>query len=158
MQPTHPSIRIEPTDPQGPEALSLLREAALEARRLYADLIDPSDPLPTNPPLPQRGAYFLAFLGEEPAGCGAIRPLDEDSAEVRRIYVLPSARRAGVARAILERLEQAALALGFRVLRLETGNRQQPAMALYEACGYVRIPPFGEYAGDPTSVCYEKYL
>ena len=47
---------------------------------------------------------------------------------------------------------------GFTVMRLETGNRQSAAMALYESCGFVRISPFGEYIGDPTSVCYEKRI
>ena len=46
----------------------------------------------------------------------------------------------------------------YKVMRLETGNRQQPAMALYESFGFERIAPFGEYANDPTSVCYEKYI
>ncbi len=41
-------------------------------------------------------------------------------------------------------------------MRLETGNRQLPAMALYESYGFVRIPPFSDYVNDPTSVCYEK--
>ena len=48
--------------------------------------------------------------------------------------------------------------MGYTVMRLETGNRQHPAMALYESFGFERIAPFGEYANDPTSVCYEKNL
>lgn len=44
------------------------------------------------------------------------------------------------------------------VLRLETGNRQQPAIALYEAAGFMRIPAWAEHADDPTSVCFEKRL
>jgi ribosomal protein S18 acetylase RimI-like enzyme len=72
------------------------------------------------------------------------------------MFVLNGARRAGVARAILVALEQAAQRLGYSVMRLETGNRQQSAMALYESYGFIRIAPFGEYCNDPTSVCYEK--
>lgn len=49
-------------------------------------------------------------------------------------------------------------AAGFTRLVLETGCRQQPAMRLYERCGFTRIPPFGPYADDPTSVCYGKDL
>jgi len=63
-----------------------------------------------------------------------------------------------VARALLKQLESAALEIGYSVLRLETGNRQFAAIALYQACGYHRIPPFGAYAADPTSVCFEKDL
>ena len=46
--------------------------------------------------------------------------------------------------------------MGYKVMRLVTGNRQLPAMALYESFGFERIAPFGEYMNDPTSVCYEK--
>ena len=44
------TLVIEEVDPQGPEAMSLLREAALEARSLYPELIAPGAPMPTNPP------------------------------------------------------------------------------------------------------------
>ena len=88
-------IRIEPTDPQGPQAMSLLREAAFEARRLYRRIdvgvplrqfIDSNAPMPVNPPIPARGAYFIAFLGNDLVGSGALRPLDETTVEVRRMY------------------------------------------------------------------------
>jgi putative acetyltransferase len=150
------AFAIETADPQGTEAMSLLREAAFEARALYPELIAPNAPLPANPPLQERAAYFVAFLAGIPIGCGALRPLDEATAEVRRMYVLPSHRRAGIARALLAHLERTAAALHYTLIRLETGNRQLPAMALYESFGFRRIAPFGEYANDPTSVCYEK--
>jgi GNAT superfamily N-acetyltransferase len=72
--------------------------------------------------------------------------------------VIRDARRDGVARALLERLEQAARMLGYRQLVLETGVRQVPAIALYSRCGWRRIAPFGPYVGDPTSVCFGKAL
>ena len=74
------------------------------------------------------------------------------------MYVSPDFRRCGVAQAVLAKLEAHAVAQGFSQMRLETGNRQAAAMALYERCGYNRIAPFGVYADDPTSVCYEKSL
>lgn len=151
-----PPLRIEATDPQGPVALALLREAAIDARALYPELHEPDAPWPTNPPLPQRGAYVIAWRGETAIGCGALRPIDDDIVEIRRMYVLRTARKAGVARAVLAHLEEVARGLGFVVLRLETGYRQQPAMALYESAGFKRIAPFGQYANDPTSVCFEK--
>ena len=145
-------------DPQGADALSLLQEAAAEARALYPELHNPQAPSPTNPPTPTRGAYFVAYAGMQAVGMGAHRPLDQETSEVRRMYVLSSARRAGLARAILDQIEAHARAQGFRRLVLETGNRQLPAMKLYEASGYQRVPPFGAYKDDPTSVCYEKSI
>ena len=152
------SIVIKTVDPQSSEAMSLLREAALEARTLYPELFASDAPMPTNPPLQERAAYFMAFLAGTPVGCGALQPLDGETAEVRRMYVLRSHRRFGVARALLSHLERIALSFHYTVLRLETGNRQRPAMTLYESFGFHRIAPFGEYANDPTSVCYEKRI
>ena len=64
----------------------------------------------------------------------------------------------GIARALLARLEHDARQHGYRQLVLETGARQQPAIALYSDCGWRRIAPYGAYVGDPTSVCFGKAL
>jgi hypothetical protein len=48
--------------------------------------------------------------------------------------------------------------MNYSTLRLETGYRQLPAIALYLRRGYRRIDPFGPYADDPTSVCFEKHV
>ena len=151
-------LSIEPRDPLSEEALFLLHEAALEARQLYPDLIDKNAPMPTNQPLQPGEVYLVAFLAEKPVGCGALRRFDAVTAEVRRMYVLKPARRAGIARAILVRLEKDAARLGYQMLLLETGNRQRPAMALYESYGFTRIPRFGPYVNDPVSVCFSKRL
>jgi putative acetyltransferase len=162
--PNHPERRasmelhIVTVDPQGEDALALLREAAIDVRALYPEVFAPDAPPPTNPPLPERGVYLVAYAGGVPVGCGALRPLDEAVAEVRRMYVHREHRRRGTARALLEELVREAKHLGYHALRLETGNRQGAAMALYEAYGFRRIPPWGEYAADPTSVCYELRL
>jgi GNAT superfamily N-acetyltransferase len=156
MKPTMPEIRA--VDPQGEDALALLREAAIDARALYPELHRPNAPWPTNPPNPPRGAYLVAYVDGQPTACGALRPVDADCAEVRRMYVLKQARRGGLASAMLRALEAEALARGFSLLRLETGMRQLPAIALYRAHGFVQIAPFGDYANDPTSVCFEKQL
>ena len=124
--------------------------------RLAAFVAD--TPLPGNPPTPARGAFVLAYAGDEVCGCGALRPIDEPMVELRRMFVRPAWRRQGVARALLQALEAEALRLGYATMRLETGSRQQPAIALYAACGFERIAPFGPYVGDPFSVCFEKAL
>jgi putative acetyltransferase len=74
------------------------------------------------------------------------------------MFVTRAARRGGIARALLERLEQEAFAIGYRRLVLETGVRQKPAIALYRSAGWRRIPAWGPYVGDPTSVCFGKSL
>ena len=95
-------VSILESDPLGPEALALLEEAALEAQKLYPELHDPPAPGPTNRPTPPRGVYFVAFAAARPVGMGAHRPLDEETTEVRRMFVTCGARNQGVARAILQ--------------------------------------------------------
>ncbi len=153
---SHAKLCFSAVDPQGDDAMGLLREAAIEARAMYPELFPPGAPWPDNPPTPARGVYLVAYTDGKPVACGALRPLDAETVEVRRMFVSASARRRGIAKAVLAELEEHAAALGFKVMRLETGKRQLSAMALYERQGFKRIPPFGEYVGDPVSVCFEK--
>lgn len=157
--PTTTDWQAVEVDPQGADALALLREAAIEARALYPEIhTDPRAPWPTNAPTPPRGVYLVVYAQGRAVGMGAHRPLDATTTEIRRMYVLQSHRRFGVARILLAALERHAAAQGFTHLRLETGYRQQPAMRLYTAFGFVRIAPFGAYADDPSSVCFEKAI
>jgi len=94
-------------------------------------------------------------------GCGALRALGDDVAEVKRMYVVPGARGRGVSKAVLRGLEDAARARGWTTLRLETGPRQPEAVGLYTGAGYRPIGPFGAYRGDPAatgSLFFERVL
>jgi len=148
-------MRIANIDPLGDIATSLLRAAAAEVRPLYT--LAPSEPMlaPANDPLGARDLYVAAFLDGSAVGCGALREFDRITAEVRRMYVRSEHRRKHVGRAILGHLIAAARELGYKRLVLETGNKQAPAIALYENYGFRRINPFGEHVNDPTSLCYE---
>jgi putative acetyltransferase len=153
-----PPLEIEPVDPQHLQALALLAEAAIEARTRYPELFKPDSPAPTNVPLGEREVYLLARRDGVAVGCGALRRIDPTTGEIRRMFVTHSARREGVARALLARLEADALALGYRRLVLETGVKQKPAMALYRAAGWRKTKPYGNFVGDPTSVCFGKTI
>ena len=105
-----------------------------------------------------RGTFLVAREDERAVGCGAIRLLDPRTAEVKRMYVEPDRRGAGVGRALLDALEIAARERGVTRLVLETGIHQAAAIALYRRAGFVQIDCWGEYATAPTSVCFEKNL
>ncbi len=105
-----------------------------------------------------RGVFLIASVGGEPVGCGAIRRLDAEAAEIKRMYVRATRRNQGIGRRVLDELEAHARRLGVRRLVLETGERQIHALALYTRAGYLRIPPFGEYVDSPLSLCMEKKL
>lgn len=105
------------------------------------------------------GAFLIVYVDDEPVGCGAIRRLDGERAEIKRMFVSPSFRGHGIGRAIVRALEDEARRLGFSRVVLETGTRLPVAIALYESAGFTRIPLFGEYTGSPeTSICFGKAL
>jgi putative acetyltransferase len=151
-------LRILDIDPQGDVALALLREAVIDVGPLYRGDSANTMRLPKNLPLGARDIYVAAWLGDVPVGCGAIRELNQSIGEIQRLYVHRECRRRHYARRILLYLEGEAIRLGYSRLQLETGNRQAPAMALYETSGFHRIPPFGRHVNDPTSVCFERDL
>ena len=151
-------LRVIEVDPLSLDALTLLREAAMEARALYPEQNWPTDAWPTNEPTPSKGTYLIAYQNDEPVAMGAHRPIDSTSTEIRRLYTLANARRAGLARRVLHELEKHAINQGFTELKLETGNKQLPAIALYESLGFNKIVPFGPYQNDPTSICFSKCL
>ena len=105
-----------------------------------------------------RGAFLVAYQASTPVGCGAVRVIGEAVGEIKRMYVSPAVRGRGVGIAILDALEAEARGLGIRRLVLETGVRQQEALALYQRVGYSPIPAFGEYLDSPLSLCLGKDL
>ncbi|WP_235998826.1 GNAT family N-acetyltransferase [Qaidamihabitans albus] len=105
-------------------------------------------------------AVFLVARdrGGRAVGCGGLRLLGAASAEIKRMYVVPEARGAGVSVAVLRELEAAALRLGVRILKLETGPAQPDAIRFYEREGYRRIANFGVYRREPLSRCFARHL
>lgn len=151
-------MKVESVDPQGEDALALLREAAVEARRLYPESRPADGPWPTNGPASEWLCYLIGYVGGQPAACGALRPLEEGAAEVKRMFVRVEQRKQGLGREILNHLLRAARQAERPVVRLETGFRQPAAMSLYESHGFRRIPPFNEHIDDPYAVCFEMEL
>jgi putative acetyltransferase len=106
-----------------------------------------------------RGAFLLVVRDGRTVGCGAVRRLEAGTAEMKRMYVVPELRGRGLGHLLVEALEARARELGARRLVLETGIRQEVAIALYRAMGYRPIPLFGEYVSSPeTSICLGKDL
>ena len=100
----------------------------------------------------------VAYLGNKPVGCGAVRPFTSEAMEVKRMFTLPEYRKKGIAKAILAELEEWSKELGYEKCILETGKRQPEAIDLYLSQGYRSTPNYGQYIGVENSVCFEKVL
>lgn len=100
----------------------------------------------------------VAYEEEQAAGCGAFKQYDEQSAEIKRMFVDPDFRGRGIAGLILAELERWARELNFTRSILETGLRQTEAVKLYQKENYRVIPNYGQYIGVENSVCMEKEL
>jgi GNAT superfamily N-acetyltransferase len=94
---------------------------------------------------PPGGGFFVLVDVRVTAAGGGFRPHADGVCEVKRMWTNPAYRRQGLAARILDVLEEAAEAAGYRRLVLETGPRQPEAAALYERRGYRRIPVYGRY-------------
>ena len=147
---------IRPEPPRQPDLEELLRLSDEFAFSLYPAescyLLDVAE-------LEKPGVtVFAARVDGRALGIAALVLGETGEAELKRMFVHEDARGQGLARQLLAAVEGAATAAGVDELRLETGPLQHAAIALYERSGYVRIPNFGPYAGDPYSVCYAKRL
>ena len=94
------------------------------------------------PYVPPRGRLYLARLDSMPAGCVALRPIEATTGEVKRMFVLSSARRNGVARALMEQLISDARRMGYTHIRLGTLNEMTAAQNLYRELGFNQIPQY----------------
>src|SRR3954452_3702487 len=114
---------------------------------------------------PPTGAFFVGYLAGAPVATGAWRRRHDvvvdgtdETAEIKRMYVAPAARRRGLARAMLTLRERTARAAGAQAMVLETGLAQPEAIALYESTGYAPIPRFGFYKDAPLARCFGRRL
>jgi GNAT superfamily N-acetyltransferase len=90
------------------------------------------------------GLLLVARLRGEPVGCGALKLHGRGPAEVKRMWVAPSARGLGVGRRILSELEQRARRRAVGLLRLETNETLKEAGGLYRSAGYVEVDAFND--------------
>jgi putative acetyltransferase len=101
---------------------------------------------------------IVAYSDSIPMGCGAIKRFSEGAMEIKRMFVLPEARKKGIASGVLNELERWAFELGSVKCVLETGKRQKDAVSLYTKNSYKSIPNYGQYVGVENSICFEKEL
>jgi len=93
---------------------------------------------------PPRGIFLVMRLHGEAVGCGGLKPIADDAAYLKRMWIAPEARGLGLARRLLGALEEQAGLLGYSVVRLETNKTLVEALQLYRSSGYCEVPPFND--------------
>jgi len=91
---------------------------------------------------PPRGALLLARVDGADAGCVALRPLDGDCCELKRLYVRPAHRRLGLGRLLAGAILAEARALAYARVRLDTVPGMETAQALYRDLGFTETAPY----------------
>ncbi|MFE3648479.1 GNAT family N-acetyltransferase [Streptomyces sp. NPDC059152] len=157
-------MEIRPVRYDHPDALRLDEEVQQEYARRYGGDGDVT-PLAPEMFLPPHGLYLIAYEDGRPLATGGWRVQDDTAsgyaagdAEIKRMFVVPTARGRGLARLILAALETDARAAGRLRMVLETGTEQPEALALYASSGYALVAKFGHYRTYESSRCMAKPL
>jgi len=148
-------ITVEKSDPFSPDSCSLIEKLSAELAAITGDsgksnfTIDSMDG--------DRSLWVLARNEKGDAtGCGAIRPLTENIAELKRMFSDRSAP--GVGKALLSFLETSAKNMGYTEIWLETRHVNHKTVNFYKNNGYVLIENYGPYIGRDEAVCFSKVL
>ena len=148
-------ISIKRTDSNDADFLKLVEELDKDLwsrygeEQLYYRQFNKIENLPT---------VIVVYSGDQAVGCGCFKYFDNDTVELKRMFVEPSHRSKGIGSTIIRELEQWANELGHRYMVLETAIGQPEAIYLYHKSGFSDIPRYGQYAEKEQSICMKKQL
>lgn len=139
-------VEIRQVDPAEPDARQCLRSYFAELERRSGGPFDPTtgstaEPHEVRPPA---GLFLVAYLGEAPIACGALKHFPGGATDIKRMWVAEPARGLGIGRRLLEELESRAAEHGSDTVRMETNATLTEAIALYLSAGYVEVPAFND--------------
>lgn len=149
-------INVTKESASSADAKLLIKELSDELGARYGD--DGSGAFKPDDTEVPNACFVIARIAGNSVGCGALVPLHDEIAEVKRMYVKKEIRGKGISIKILAELEKYAKEFGYKKIWLETGVMQPEAIGLYEKAGYIRIKNYGKYENNPLSVCYEKIV
>jgi DNA-binding MarR family transcriptional regulator/GNAT superfamily N-acetyltransferase len=140
------AVQVAACDPRHPDARSCLRAYFGELSHRFDGGFDPNRSISADDDelMPPSGLLLVATAHGEPVGCGALKFHGGAPAEIKRMWVAPTARGLGLGRRLLDDLEAHAAAHGARTLRLETNRALGEAIGLYRSAGYREVAAFNE--------------
>lgn len=100
----------------------------------------------------------IAYSDQKAIGCCCFKRIDDETIEIKRMYLNINHRGKGIAYKMLTEVESWATEKGFSIVILETGYKMTEAIHLYKKMRYKQIPNYGQYADNPESICMSKQL
>jgi len=149
------TISLRRTNSDNPDFRTLITELDTDLRLRNGDLMNIYD---QHNVIEKIDTVVVAYIDQRPAGCGCFKTYDNETVEIKRMFVRPEARGNGISRKILTELEIWAQELNVTYAVLETGSKQLEALSLYPKAGYLPIPKYGPYINLPESICFKKVL
>ncbi|MEU4223551.1 GNAT family N-acetyltransferase [Nonomuraea sp. NPDC026600] len=151
-------MKIVVDDLSGPEIAAFLDEHLQEMRSITP--LESKHALDLDALRKPEVTFWTVIDGDTLVGCGALKRLDAEHAEVKSMRTRPVRKRSGVASLLLEHIIAEAKRMGFARLSLETGSDEffLPARKLYEKFGFEYCEPFSDYRPDPYSAFMTKTL
>jgi GNAT superfamily N-acetyltransferase len=144
-------------DPRGPEAIEVLRSYLTEvSSRIPAAVVSEDEVDDVDDFMAPNGLFTVITSDERVLGGGAVRLLDKQTAELKRMWIEPDARGSGLGTALLAELERQAGQLGCRRARLDTNHVLTEAVELYRRCGYLEIQRYND--NPDADLYFEKPL
>jgi GNAT superfamily N-acetyltransferase len=140
------AVEFQPVPPDLPAARTALGHYVAELDRRFpggfdaaGQTVDDVDGLS-----PPAGVFLLAVSAGDPIACGGLRTLEPGLGEVKRMWVHPDWRGAGLGTRLLQALERQAVRLGHRRVRLDTNDTLDAAIGLYRRAGYRQIQRYND--------------
>ena len=148
------TIQIIETEPTDIEIFPLIEELSAELGKRFGDTGNDSFQ-EWNEESPKY-VFVKASLKNEVVGCGAIRPISNDIAELKRMF--SKYNRKGIGEKVLDYLAKKAKELKYKEIWLETRKLNREACAFYLKNGYKEISNYGKYVGNEKAICYGKLI
>jgi len=147
-------IRFSISHPTSPDVRPLLTELSATLARITGSSGDAS--FSDSDMLDPRAVFIVGRFEQEVVACGALRKVDDNTCELKRMYV--RTQRSGIGGLLLAELERRGLGLSYKRVVLETRKVNQAAVNFYLKQGYRLVPNYGKYVGKPEAVCFGKDL
>ncbi|WP_184549475.1 GNAT family N-acetyltransferase [Mucilaginibacter sp. FT3.2] len=149
------NITLIRTTSDNPDFRTLTRQLDADLRLRNGDVMNLYD---QHNVIDKIDTVVIAYLNNQPAGCGCFKDFDAETVEIKRMFVRHNARGNGISTLVLHDLETWAAELGYHYTVLETASKQLEAHSLYRKFGYVQTENYGVYVGLPDSLCFRKML